>query len=117
MKRIGLVVVLGLILTMATVWVLGYARGVDGDVLRGEMVAVVVSEVDIPAGADLNELIKNDQFRLIEILADDRVDGAITSVDQMSGKSNSVAILARTQILAGQLRIVAERHRLAPVGR
>jgi hypothetical protein len=63
-----------------------------------------VSEVDIPAGTDLNELIKNDQFKLIEIPADAAVDGAINSVDQMSGKSNSVAILAGEQILAGRLR-------------
>ena len=31
------------------------------------MVPVVVSKVDIPARTDLDQLIKNDQFRLLEV--------------------------------------------------
>jgi Flp pilus assembly protein CpaB len=100
-KRIGLIVVLGFILTMATV---GLYNRVDDGVDYGEsMVAVVVSEVDIPAGTDLNELIKNEQFRLTLIPADAAVDGAITSLDQMSGKRNSVAIQASEQIPLARL--------------
>jgi Flp pilus assembly protein CpaB len=66
--------------------------------------------VDIPAGTDLNELIKNDQLRLIEIPQNAVVDGAVTSVDVLKDRRNTVAILAGEQIVAGRLKIVAERH-------
>lgn len=100
MKGRGLVVVLALILaTVATAGVFLYARGLEEDAQAGgTMVPVVVSKVDIPARTDLDQLIKNDQFRLLEVPQDAVVDGAITSLDQMSGKSNSVAILAGEQI-------------------
>ncbi len=100
MKGRGLVVVLALILaTVATAGVFLYARGLEEDAKAGgTMVQVVVSRVDIPARTDLDQLIKNDQFRLLEVPQDAVVDGAVTSLDQMAGKSNSVAILAGEQI-------------------
>lgn len=100
MKGRGLVVVLALILaTLATAGVFLYARGVEEDAQAGgTMVAVVVSKVDIPARTDLNQLIKDDQFKLIEVPQDAVVGGAVTSLDQLSGKSNAVPILAGEQI-------------------
>ena len=100
MKGRGLVVVLALILaTVATAGVFLYARGLEEDAQAGgTLVPVVVSKVDIPARTDLDQLIKNEQFTRIEVPQDAVVDGAVTSVDQMSGKSNSVAILAGEQI-------------------
>jgi pilus assembly protein CpaB len=100
MKGRGLVVVLALILaTLATAGVFLYARGVEKDAQAGgTMVAVVVSKVDIPARTDLDQLIKDDQFKSIEVPQDAVVGGAVTSLDQMKGKSNSVAILAGEQI-------------------
>jgi hypothetical protein len=66
MKGRRLVVVLGLILaTLATVGVLAMPAGFDDDVDHGRpMVGVVVSKVDIPAGTDMDRLIKDDQFRV-----------------------------------------------------
>jgi pilus assembly protein CpaB len=100
MKGRGLVVVLALILaTLATAGVFLYTRGVEQDAQAGgTMVSVVVSKVDIPARTDLDQLIKDDQFRSIQVPQDAVVGGAITSLDQMKGKSNSVAILAGEQI-------------------
>lgn len=100
MKGRGLVVVLALILaTVATAGVFLYARGLEEDAQAGgTMFPVVVSKVDIPARTDLDQLIKNDQFRVLEVPQEAVVDGAVTSLDQMSGKSNSVAILAGEQI-------------------
>lgn len=65
MKGRSLVVVLGLILaTLATVGVLAMPAGFDDDVDHGRpMVGVLVSKVDIPAGTDMDQLIKDDQFR------------------------------------------------------
>jgi len=100
MKGRGLVVFLALILaTLATAGVFMYSRGVQGTAQTGgTMVPVVVTKVDIPARSDLDQLIKDDQFKTIQVPASVVVDGAVTSVDQLAGKNNSVAILAGEQI-------------------
>ena len=100
MKGRGLVVFLALILaTLATAGVFMYSRGVKEDVnTGGTMVQFVVSNVDLPARSDLDQLIKDDQFRTIQVPTNVLVSGAVTSVDQLVGKNNSVAILAGEQI-------------------
>lgn len=100
MKGRGLVVVLALFLaTLATAGVFLYARGVQEDAQAGgTMVAVVVSKVDIPARTDLNQMIKDNQFKLIQVPQDAVVGGAVTTLDQLKGKSNAVPILAGEQI-------------------
>jgi pilus assembly protein CpaB len=105
MKGRGLVVFLALILaTVATAGVFMYTRGVKEDVTSGgTMVQVVVSKVDLPARTDLDQLIKDDQFRIVQVPENVVVDGAVTSVDQLAGKSNSVAILADEQIPAARI--------------
>ena len=105
MKGRGLVVLLALILaTLATVGVFMYSRGVQEEAKTGgTMVAVVVSKVDLPARTDLDPLIKDDQFKIIQVPESVVVDGAVTSVDQLTGKSNSVAILAGEQIPAARI--------------
>jgi len=105
MKGRGLVVFLALILaTLATAGVFMYSRGVKEDVQTGgTMVPVVVTKVDIPARSDMDQLIKDDQFRIIQVPASVVVNGAVTSVDQLAGKSNSEAILAGEQIPAARI--------------
>ena len=100
MRGRGLVVVLALILaTLATAGVFLYTRGVERSAQEGgTMVSVVVSKVDIPARTDLDQLIKNDQFSAIQVPQDAVVGGAVTSLDQLSGKSNAVPILVGEQI-------------------
>lgn len=100
MKGRALVVFLALILaTLATAGVFMYSRGVQEEAnTGGTMVPVVVTKVDIPARSDLDQLIGDDQFRIIQVPASVVVDGAVTSVDQLAGKNNSVAILAGEQI-------------------
>ena len=100
MRGRGLVVVLALILaTLATAGVFLYTRGVEQEAQAGgTMVSVVVSKVDIPARTDLDQLIKDDQFSAIQVPQDAVVGGAVTSLDQLSGKSNAVPILAGEQI-------------------
>jgi pilus assembly protein CpaB len=67
------------------------------------MAQVVVSNVDIPARTDLDQLIKDDEFKIIQVPVNVVVDGAVTSVDQLAGKNNSVAILAGEQIPAARI--------------
>jgi len=104
MKGRGLVVFLALILaTLATVGVFMYTRGVETKAPGGTMVPVVVTKVDIPARSDLDQLIKDDHFRIVQVPAHVLVSGAVTSVDQLAGKNNSVAILAGEQIPAARI--------------
>ena len=99
----GLVVVSALILaTLATAGVFMYARGVPDT--GGSMVVVLVSKVDIPARTKLDQVIKDDQFRLIWIPQDVVVHGAVTSIDQLSHRRTRVAILAGEQILVTRLK-------------
>jgi pilus assembly protein CpaB len=104
-KGRALVVVLALILaTVATAGVFLYARGVEEDAKAGgTMVPVVVSEVDIPPRTDLDTLIKDDLFRIIQVPEAAKVSSAITSVDQLTDKNNAVAILAGEQIPAARI--------------
>lgn len=104
-KGRALVVVLALILaTVATAGVFLYAQGLEKDAeAGGAMVSVVVSEVDIPPRTDLNTLIKDDLFKVIQVNEAAYVDGAITSVDQLADKNNAVAILAGEQIPAARI--------------
>ncbi len=105
MKGRGLVVVLALVLaTLATAGVFLYTNGVKEEARTGEMVAVVVSKVDIPANSDLNALIKEDQFKIIQVPKVAVVEGAITSVDQLRDKHNSLAILAGEQIPVARIQ-------------
>jgi len=106
-KGRGLVVVSALILaTLATAGVLLYSRPVHEP--TGSTVTVLVSKVDIPARTDLNQLIKDDQFKLILVPLDIVEDGAVTSVDRLSHRRTRVAILAGEPILAGWLKNEAE---------
>jgi hypothetical protein len=112
----GLVVILALILTTATTaGVLLYARPMHEPTTP--MVPVLVSNVDIPARTDLDQLIKDDQFKLIWVPLDVVDNGRVTSVDQLSHKRTRVAILAGEPILAGWLKNGPERHRSALVSR
>lgn len=106
MRFRGLVVVLALILaTLATVGVFLYSRGVKEEAREGtDLVAVVVSEVDIPANTDLNELIADGSFTTVEIGADAVVDDAVTDVDQLRDLRTSVFIFAGEQIPLGRVQ-------------
>jgi Flp pilus assembly protein CpaB len=105
----GLVVVLALILiALATAGVLLYSRPVHGPLHTGPLV-VVVSEVDIPAGTNLDQLIKDDQFKGILVQLDVVDDGTVTSIDQLSHIRTRVAIQAGEPILGGWLKNGAER--------
>ena len=118
MKRTGLVVVLGLIYVATRLAIRGdflfMPEVVEPPVSHGPMVEVVVSKVDIPPGTDLDRLIENDQLRLIEVPQEAVVDGAVTSVDQLRGKTNTLFILAGEQILSGRLMIAAEQGSSGP---
>jgi Flp pilus assembly protein CpaB len=77
--------------------------------INERIVAVVVFDVDIPAGTDLDQVIRNDQLEIVQVRSDVVVDGTVTSVDQLEHRRTRVAILAGEPILAGWLKNEAER--------
>jgi hypothetical protein len=88
-------VVRGLILTtLATAGVVVSSHLVESSPVGDEMVQVVVSKVDIPPRTDLDVLIKDGQFKIIEV-PEEAVVGccAVTRVHQLRHRHNSVAIL------------------------
>jgi Flp pilus assembly protein CpaB len=106
MRPRGLVVVLALILaTLATVGVFLYSRGVKQDAREGgDLVTVVVSNVDIPANSDLNLLIAEGQFRALELPQEAVVADAVTQISQLENRRNSVFIFAGEQIPVGRVQ-------------
>ena len=106
MKGRGLVVFLALILaTLATAGVFMYSRGVEEQAKTGgTMVQVVVSKVDLPARTDMDQLIKDDQFRIIQVPPGVVVDGAVTSIDELSHRRTRVGILAGEQIPIARIK-------------
>ena len=73
------------------------------------MVPIVISKVDIPAGTDLDQFIRDDQFRLIEVPLVIVDDGTVTSADQLRHKRARVAILTGELIQASRLKTEAVR--------
>jgi hypothetical protein len=104
------VIVLLILATLGTIGVFLYSHPVQGpEKIVGQMVPIVVSKVDIPARTDLNKLLRNDQFRVLDIPQAAVVDGAVTSVDQLRDRRNTVAILAGEQISVERLRLSGHR--------
>jgi pilus assembly protein CpaB len=104
MKGRGLVVFLALVMaTLATVGVFLYTQNAEKAPV-GEMFAVVVSKVDIPANTDLNVLIQDEQFKISQFPGFAVGEGVVTSVDQLRDKTNSLAILAGEQIPVARIQ-------------
>jgi len=106
MKSRGLVVVLALILaTLATVGVFLYSRGVKEEARRGgDLVTVIVSQVDVPANTDLNALIADGQFVPLEVPTDAVIQDAVTQISQLENRRNSVYLFAQEQIPVARIQ-------------
>jgi hypothetical protein len=81
--------------TLATAGVVVSLHLVESSPVGDEMVQVVVSKVDIPPRTDLDELIKDGQFKIIGV-PEDAVGGccAVTRIHQLRHMHNSEAILS-----------------------
>jgi Flp pilus assembly protein CpaB len=106
MKSRGLVVVLALILaTLAVVGLFLYTNAVRQDAEEGgTQTTVVVSKVDIPANTDLNSLINQGQFVLVQVPTDRLVSGAIKDIEQLRNRRNNAFILRGEQIPLGRVQ-------------
>jgi hypothetical protein len=105
-KGRGPVVGVLIVTTLATAGVVVSSHLVESSPVGVEMVQVVVSEVDIPRRTDLDELIKVDEFRIIQVPEGVVVKGAITSIDELRDAHNRVVILAGEQIPVARIKDV-----------
>ena len=106
MRSRGLVVVLALILaTLATAGVFLYSRGVKENAIEGgDLRDVVVATVDIPANSELNDLIREDQFKVIQVPVDTLIEDPVTQISQLQNQRNSVYIFSNEQIPVARIR-------------
>ena len=105
MRSRGLVIVVAFLLAMSATFVVYlYVRGVENKTSSGEMVSVVVSDQDIPAGTDLDDLIDGGHFDSLRVPHDAVVRGAVTQLSQLDGRETSAPVLAGEQISTTRLR-------------
>lgn len=106
MRARGLIVVVAFLLaTSATLVVYLYLKGVEERTSGGgELVSVIVSETDIPAGTQLDELIAQGNFTSERVPENSLIKGAVTDLNDLKGRETSAAIVAGEQITTGRLR-------------
>ena len=105
MRSRGLVIAVAFLLAMSATFVVYlYMRGVEQRSTGGDMVAVVVSNEDIPAGTQLDELIAEDNFSTIRVPEDAVVRDAVLNVQSLHGRETSAPVLAGEQISTTRLR-------------
>ena len=105
MRSRGLVVAIAVVLAIAAAGaVILYTKGVKQDAVSGGALSVVlVSTQDIPANTNLNPLIDQGAFTQLQVPTDAVVDGAVTSLDELTGQTTTSPVLANEQISTARL--------------
>lgn len=105
MRSRGLIITIAFVLAAAaTMVVYLYLLGVQKASAGNDLVSVVVSEQDVPAGTKLDELISNGAITTRSVPRSALVRGAVLQVDGLKGRETSAAIAAGEQITTARLR-------------
>jgi pilus assembly protein CpaB len=107
MKTRGLAIMVAFLLAIgATSAVYMYIQGVRRDAKgsNSSMVSVIVSKQDIPAQTNLDNLISGGAFTTLRVPVDAVVQGAVTDLSQLKGKSTAFPILQSEQISTARLQ-------------
>lgn len=105
MRSRGLIITIAFVLAAAaTMVVYLYLLGVQKASASDELVSVVVSEQDVPAGTDLDELISNGAISTRSVPRSALVRGAVLQLEGLKGRETSAAIAAGEQITTARLR-------------
>jgi pilus assembly protein CpaB len=81
-----------------------YTNGVKKEAVSGgELTTVIVATTEIPANTALNPLISGGGFKELAVPTDAVVDGAITNLDELKGRTTTAPLLANEQISAADL--------------
>src|SRR5688500_17440168 len=81
-----------------------YLLGVQKASASDELVSVVVSEQDVPAGTDLDELIAQGSISKRSVPRSALVRGAVLQLEGLKGRETSAAIAAGEQSTTARLR-------------
>jgi pilus assembly protein CpaB len=106
---LGLAVALAIGATMA---VFLYVQGVRQQAQTSpadDMQSVLVAKEDIPAGSNLDALIAKGEFSTVAIPRAALVQGVVTDLTQIKGRTTSAAILQGEQITTARLQGTTER--------
>ncbi len=99
MRSRGLVVAIAVVLAvLAAVGVIVYTSSVKKTASEENTTPVIVANQDIPPNSALDPLIAANAFRELAVPKEGVVEGAVTSIDQLSGLTSSAAILQNEQI-------------------
>jgi Flp pilus assembly protein CpaB len=105
MRSRGLVVAVALVLAaLAAGAVILYTNGVKEEAVSGgELTTVIVATQEIPANTPLNPLVEGGGFKELAVPNDAVVDGAVTSLDELKGRTTTSPLLANEQISVADL--------------
>lgn len=105
MRSRGLVVAVALVLAaLAAGAVILYTNGVKEEAVSGgELTTVIVATQEIPANTALNPLIASGGFKELSVPNDAVVDGAVTSLDDLKGRTTTSPLLSNEQISVADL--------------
>jgi Flp pilus assembly protein CpaB len=105
MRSRGLVVAVALVLAaLAAGAVILYTNGVKEEAVSGgELTTVIVATQEIPANTPLNPLIAGGGFKELSVPLDAVVDGAVTNLDELKGRTTTSPLLANEQISVANL--------------
>jgi pilus assembly protein CpaB len=105
MRSRGLVITIAFVLAaIATMVVYLYLLGVQREGNDNQMVSVVVSERNIPAGTDFDNLIGQGAFDTRSVPRSALVSGAVLNLSDLRNQESSAAIAAGEQITTARLR-------------
>jgi pilus assembly protein CpaB len=106
MKTRGLLMAVAVLLAgSATLAVFLYVSGVKKTAkTSGELVAVVVSEKDVPAGTSFDQLMAEGGLTTEYFPESSVVSGAVTNLSELDGRVTNAGILAGEQITTARLR-------------
>ena len=105
MKTRGVAVVLSFLLAFAAAGaVFLYLRGANDTKTEAAVTTVIVSKQDIPAGTQLDSLISGGAFTTLSIPADAVVEGSVTALQQLQGRTTNSIILKGEQISSARLQ-------------
>jgi Flp pilus assembly protein CpaB len=91
-----LVVLLVIVSVALASYRLGGRHKEEASIIEGQ--TVIVSRVDIPAGARLDRYVEDGQFKELALPFDALVAGAVIDIRQLKGRSSQAPILANEQI-------------------
>jgi Flp pilus assembly protein CpaB len=104
MRSRGLVVAIAVVLAvLAAVGVIVYTNQVRTQVEVENTVPVLVSNQDIPANTNLDALIADGAFEFVRVPENALVADAVTTEEQLTGRTTTAPIFAREQITESRL--------------